>query len=60
MHTDIGRAFVANEVVGMYFGENWISVDPSVDYDETVDRLQATVDGYPGLFRDVLTYLCPS
>ena len=41
----------------MYFGENWGSVDPSVDYDETVDAIQATIDGYPGLFRDVLTYL---
>jgi Cu/Ag efflux pump CusA len=53
----IGQALIMDEVVGMYFGENWISVDPSVDYDETVDKIQATVDGYPGLFRDVLTYL---
>ncbi len=53
----IGQALIMDEVVGMYFGENWISVDPSVDYDETVDNIQETVDGYPGLFRDVLTYL---
>ncbi|MEJ2205198.1 MAG: efflux RND transporter permease subunit [Gemmatimonadota bacterium] len=53
----IGQALIMDEVVGMYFGENWISVDPSVDYDETVETIQATVDGYPGLFRDVLTYL---
>jgi CzcA family heavy metal efflux pump len=53
----IGQALIMDEVVGMYFGENWISVDPEVDYDETVDLIQATVDGYPGLFRDVLTYL---
>lgn len=53
----IGQALIMDEVVGMYFGENWISVDPSVDYDETVNKIQATVDGYPGLFRDVLTYL---
>jgi CzcA family heavy metal efflux pump len=53
----IGQALIMDEVVGMYFGENWVSVDPSVDYDETVDTIQATVDGYPGLFRDVLTYL---
>ncbi len=53
----IGQALIMDEVVGMYFGENWISVDPSVDYDTTVNRIQATVDGYPGLFRDVLTYL---
>ena len=27
----IGRAVAADEVVGMYFTENWISVDPKVD-----------------------------
>jgi Cu/Ag efflux pump CusA len=53
----IGQALIMDEVVGMYFGENWISVDPEVDYDETVDKIQATVDGYPGLYRDVQTYL---
>jgi len=44
-------------VVGMYFGENWVSVDPSVDYDETLAKIQAMVDGYPGIYRDVQTYL---
>jgi len=53
----IGQALIMDEVVGMYFGENWISVDPAVDYDETVRKIQETVDGYPGLYRDVQTYL---
>jgi CzcA family heavy metal efflux pump len=53
----IGQAMAADEVVGMYFGENWISVDPSVDYEDTVDHIQEVVDGYPGLQRDVQTYL---
>jgi CzcA family heavy metal efflux pump len=53
----IGQALIMDEVVGMYFAEHWISVDPSVPYDETIDSVQALVDGYPGLFRDVLTYL---
>jgi Cu/Ag efflux pump CusA len=53
----IGQALLMDEVVGIEFGENWISVDPSVDYDETVARVQEVVNGYPGLFRDVLTYL---
>ena len=34
-----------------------MSVDPEADYDETVAAIQTAVDGYPGLFRDVLTYL---
>jgi CzcA family heavy metal efflux pump len=53
----IGQALIMDEVVGMYFGENWISVDPSVDYDETLAKIQAVVDGYPGVYRDVQTYL---
>ena len=53
----IGQALLMDEVVGIDFGENWISVDPSVDYDETLALVQETVDGYPGLFRDVQTYL---
>ena len=32
----IGQALLMDEVVGIYFGENWISVDPAVDYDETL------------------------
>jgi CzcA family heavy metal efflux pump len=53
----IGRAEVADEVVGPNFTELWISVDPSVDYETTVSRIQSIVDGYPGLYRDLLTYL---
>ncbi len=53
----IGQALLMDEVYGMYFGENWVSVDPSVDYDETLAKIQETVDGYPGLYRDVQTYL---
>ncbi len=53
----IGRAEVADEVVGPNFTELWISIDPKVPYDETVARIQRTIDEYPGLYRDVLTYL---
>jgi len=53
----IGRATVADEVVGPNFTELWISIDDSEDYDTTVARVQTVVDGYPGLYRDLLTYL---
>ncbi len=53
----IGRAEVADEVVGPNFTENWISLRTDVDYEATVDSIQAIVDGYPGLYRDLLTYL---
>jgi CzcA family heavy metal efflux pump len=53
----IGQAEEADEVVGMNFTENWISVDPSADYEDTLAAVHETVDGYPGLYRDVQTYL---
>jgi CzcA family heavy metal efflux pump len=53
----IGQAFQSDEPYGVDFGENWISVDPSVSYSETLAAVQETVDGYPGLRRDVQTYL---
>jgi len=53
----IGQAMNADEPYGIYFTENWISVDPSVDYDATLAKVQEAVDGYPGLIRDVQTYL---
>ncbi|HEU0041493.1 MAG TPA: efflux RND transporter permease subunit, partial [Jiangellaceae bacterium] len=53
----IGQALVSDEPVGPEFGENWVSVDPSAPYDETVAKIQEVVDGYPGVRRDVQTYL---
>ncbi|WP_210506146.1 efflux RND transporter permease subunit [Naasia sp. SYSU D00057] len=53
----IGQADAADEVVGVNFGENWISVEPSADYEDTLAKVQEVVDGYPGLYRDVQTYL---
>jgi Cu/Ag efflux pump CusA len=53
----IGQALFSDEVYGVYFGENWISVEPSADYDKTLSAVHRTVEGYPGIFRDVQTYL---
>ncbi len=53
----IGRAVGGDEPYGVNFTENWISVDPSVDYDKTLHAVEEAVMGYPGLRRDVQTYL---
>jgi CzcA family heavy metal efflux pump len=53
----IGQAFAADEVVGVNFGENWISISPDADYDKTHAKIEEMVEGYPGLYRDVQTYL---
>ncbi len=57
MGSHIGRAEVADEVVGPNFTELWISVSPDVDYDTTLAKVEEVVNGYPGLYRDVQTYL---
>src|SRR3954451_18545633 len=53
----IGRAVQGEEITGMNFSENWISLDPDADYKKTLAEVEATVQQYPGLFRDVQTYL---
>ncbi len=53
----IGRAEVADEVVGQNFAELWISLDENAKYDESVAKIRSVVDGYPGIYRDVQTYL---
>jgi CzcA family heavy metal efflux pump len=53
----IGQALNSDEPYGVYFGENWVSVDPAADYDETLAKIQETVQAYPGIYRDVQTYL---
>jgi Cu/Ag efflux pump CusA len=53
----LGRAEVADEVVGPNFTELWISIEPDVDYQATLGKIKEVVNAYPGLYRDVLTYL---
>jgi CzcA family heavy metal efflux pump len=53
----IGQAFLAEEIVGSNFGENWVSIDRNADYDKTVGSIEEVVDGHPGLYHDVQTYL---
>jgi CzcA family heavy metal efflux pump len=53
----IGRAEGGDEVYGPNFTELWISIESDVDYQQTVGKIQEAVDGYPGLKRDLLTFL---
>ena len=53
----IGRAEVADEVVGPNFTEFWISIDEKADYPATVKKIEEVVYSYPGVYRDSLTYL---
>ena len=53
----IGRAVQGEEVNGINFAENWLSLSPNADYDKTLTQIQETVAAYPGLFRERTTYL---
>ncbi len=53
----IGRAIAGEEVVGVNFAENWISIEPKADYEKVRAAIDNVVAGYPGLFRNVETYL---
>ncbi len=54
---NIGRAVQGEEINGINFAEDWLSLDPHADYTKTLERIRATVDAYPGLFRARTTYL---
>lgn len=53
----IGQALLGEEVAGVNLGEIWISLAPNADYTTTLDRIHSVTNGYPGLFREVQTYL---
>jgi len=53
----IGQALLGEEVSGVNFSETWVSLAPDANYTQTVDKLRALVDSYPGVFSDVQTYL---
>jgi CzcA family heavy metal efflux pump len=53
----IGQAFLGEEVAGVNFAENWISIDPHANYDQTHDQVEDVVNSYPGLLHDITTYL---
>src|SRR5215471_14697040 len=53
----IGQALLGEEVAGVNLGEIWVSLKPGADYTTTLERIQAVANGYPGLYREVQTYL---
>jgi len=53
----VGQAFLGEEIAGVNFGENWISTDPNMDRDQIVEEISAVTESYPGVYRDVQTYL---
>lgn len=53
----MGQALLGEEVAGVNLGENWVSLDPSVNYDQALNSIHKVTNNYPGLFRETQTYL---
>ena len=53
----VGRGLQSDQVTDVDSGEIWVHMDPDADYDATVAAVQDVVDGYPGLRREVTTFL---
>jgi CzcA family heavy metal efflux pump len=53
----LGRAITGDQIVSVNAGQIWVSIDPTANYDKTVAAVRETVEGYPGVERNVHTYL---
>ena len=53
----LGRAVTGDQVVGINASQLWLTIDPKANYETTVAAVERVVDGYPGLSRNVQTYL---
>jgi len=54
--SQVGRAVLADQVVGTNSSQLWVSLDPGTDHATAVAAVQSAVSGYPGIRADVLTY----
>lgn len=52
----VGRAAMANLVVNINSGELWVSIDPAADYEAAVSAIQETLEGYPGMRGELISY----
>jgi CzcA family heavy metal efflux pump len=53
----VGRAVFGDQIVNVNSSEIWVSIRPDASYDATVAAIEEVVNGYPGLRREVSTYV---
>jgi CzcA family heavy metal efflux pump len=53
----VGRAVFGDQVVNVNSSEIWVSIAPGANYEATVSAIEEVVSGYPGLHREVRTYV---
>lgn len=54
---DTGRAILGDQIVDVDSAELTVSLEPTANYDATMASIQNVVNGYPGMFHVVQTYL---
>jgi Cu/Ag efflux pump CusA len=54
--THVGRAVGGDAVVDVDASEIWLTISDDADYSGTMEAVRTTIDGYPGLRNEVLTY----
>jgi CzcA family heavy metal efflux pump len=55
--THVGQALLGEEVSGVNFSENWISLSANANYARALSDVRAVAASHPGAFSDVQTYL---
>ena len=53
----VGRAMFGDQVVNVNSSELWVSIAPNANYEATVAAVKEVVNGYPGMGREVRTYV---
>src|SRR5262245_36696582 len=53
----VGRAVTGDQVVGINSSQIWISIDRKADHAAVLAAIRETIDGYPGIERNVQSYL---
>jgi CzcA family heavy metal efflux pump len=53
----VGRAVTGDQVVSINSSQIWISLDPRGDRGATLAAIRETIDGYPGVERNLQSYL---
>jgi CzcA family heavy metal efflux pump len=53
----VGRAVTGDQVVGINSSQIWVGIDPNADYLRTIAAIRETIEGYPGIDRNLQTYL---
>jgi CzcA family heavy metal efflux pump len=52
-----GQALLGDEIHGVNFDEQWVSLGSDYDYDDSLAEIREVIDSHPGLYRTTQTYL---